>query len=295
METRIVVFIALIAAGFSLQSLSRRLGFGNLYTRAVNKAFDLVYYILIPLAFIKTYAERLLSINDLCIVASVLTLVASIYLSMKILVRESDDKLWNSLFITSCFPNAIFLGFPLSMLFFGSIRVASTYGLAMLILNILLPDFIAIKKINWRRLFTLPALIGFITGVSAKLILDDNANIVVNVLNWSPMLLSYTATFLLGCRLPLKITNIPRKTRFIAISGVYRFVFAPLISMIVALIFRIDFETAKQITLVSSMPPAVLNTLVAHRYGWFDELVAYSTVVLTFISLALYTGIILLY
>ncbi|MEM4960980.1 MAG: AEC family transporter [Desulfurococcaceae archaeon] len=295
MESRIIVFIMLIATGFLLQILSKKLRIERIFSRVINSAFNFVYYVLIPLAFIKTYAERMLSINDLCIVASVLVMVFSIYLSMKIAVRGLDEKLWNSLFITSCFPNAIFLGFPISLIFFGSINVASTYGLVMLILNILVPDFIAIKKIDWKRVLKLPALLGFIIGVSTRLIMKSNVFMIVNTLSWSPTLLSYTATILLGCRLPLKTINLPNKTRFIIIAGIYRFLFAPLISLIVALIFEIDYEVAKQIILVSSMPPAVLNTLVAHRYGWFDELVAYSTVILTFISLALYTAIILLF
>lgn len=295
MELRIFIFMILIGSGLSIQLLSKYLRVEKIFDKTVTLAINLVYYVLIPLAFTKTYAEQLLSLSDLCIAISVIVWVVLTYLSMKAFVRRVDEKIWNSLYITSCFPNAIFLGFPISMLFFGTIRVASTYGLVMLILNILVPDLIALKRITWKKLFTLPALIGFLTGVSIRLFLSNNASIIIKPLYWSPTLLSYTATFLLGCRLPLKTSTIKNKRSFIIVPGLYRFTLSPLITSIIAFIFSIDFDTTKQMVLVSSMPPAVMNTLIAHKYGWLDELVAYSTVVLTFISLALYTVILFIF
>lgn len=287
---QIFVFNLIVALGFLTQlTFGKGLKLQSSYNRCISTAVNVVYYLLIPLAFVKTYAERELTASDLSIAVTPIFNVAVTYFTMRMLIEKRDERYWNSVFVTSAFPNAVFLGFPLSLILFGTIRVASTYSLTMLVLTIALPDLMAVKKIDLRKAVVQPALIGFATGVALRHILGEAVNTVVEAIRWSPTALSYIATFMLGCKIPLTKPNLGETKTYLTTVSTYRFIVAPLTSLVLASALGVRLDEIKQLIVVSSMPPAVLSTLVNSKYSWCPELSAFTTTILTILHLGFYT------
>ncbi|MEM0506152.1 MAG: AEC family transporter, partial [Thermosphaera sp.] len=65
------------------------------------------------------------------------------------------------------------------------------------------------------------------------------------------------------------------------ISAIYRFLLSPLVTGVFAFIVGLSTNDAIQLTIVSAMPPAVMNTIMASKYGWRPDIVAYVTFILT--------------
>ena len=279
------MLMLLIGIGVLVQVVFKRiLGLDELFERILKKLVDFIYYLLIPLAFIKTYTERGVMVNDLWLMASFIIFLVISMASLRLIVRHGSKDYYNALLITSIFPNAVFLGFPVSLALFGSIHVASIYGLATLVLNVVAPDIIALGKASLIRLIEMPALLGFIIGLIGHYLFPPGlAGIIINTLWWAPYALSYTATMILGARLPLRVDVLRGNIKFIALTSIYRFMIAPLVTYIVLFIPGVDWSIVTQAIVVSMMPPAVLNTLIASKYGWMPELVASTTFILTLI------------
>jgi predicted permease len=273
----------LIGIGVLVQVFFKRiLGLDELFERILKKLVDFIYYLLIPLAFIKTYTERGVMANDLWLMASFIIFLVISMASLRLIAGHWSKDYYSALLITSIFPNAVFLGFPVSLALFGSIHVASIYGLVTLVLNVVVPDIIALGKASLIRLIEMPALLGFIIGLTGHYLFPKElAEAIVNTLWWAPYALSYTATMILGARLPLRVDVLRGNIKFIALTSIYRFMVAPLVTCIVLLIPSVDWSIVAQAIIVSMMPPAVLNTLIASKYGWVPELVASTTFILT--------------
>ena len=61
----------------------------------------------------------------------------------------------------------------------------------------------------------------------------------------------------------------------------------PLIHYLVLLLLPVPPLYWKELMIISIMPPAVMNTVIARIYKWYPELVASITFVLTLVSLVL--------
>lgn len=287
----ILLLNALILSGFAAKVLAKSIFcIDEAFEKLVKLLADVTYYLLIPLAFFYTYSMRKLEVGDLLTVLYFLLFTA---LMLFLLIRRggSDGNAGYKLglFLASTFPNAVFLGFPVSLSIFGTIRVAAVFGLATLALNVLVPDFLSLRRISWRKAIGIPALHGFLAGVLVNSLGNPHITSAVSLLSPVPMVLSYTATFLLGMRLSPSISATRESARFMLITSAIRFALAPLLAYVYSRALFIDRDTMLQLVVISSMPPAVLNTLIAERYGWRPELVSTSTFIITlFYTLALY-------
>jgi len=278
----VVLLIALIMVGLVAQVVFKRiLNLEKEFERIIKKLVDTVYYVLIPLAFVKTYVERGLAIADFWVALSFLLFMTLSLASLKRFTRKRNGGYVEALVLTSIFPNSVFLGFPVSMALFNTIKIASMMGLVTLTLNVVVPDFIALKRFSIRKILTLPAIVGFIVGIIGHYFASEMASHVSSTLWWAPLLLSYFATFALGARLPLSLKVLKTNMYFILIAGIYRFIVAPLVSYATVLAVGMNWFDGLQLIVVSMMPPAVMNTLMAQKYGWKPELVAGATVTLT--------------
>ncbi len=283
----VVLLVTLIMVGFVAQVVFKRiLNLAEEFEKVVKKLVNTVYYVLIPLAFVKTYVERGLAVTDVWIALSFLLFMTLAFASVKRIAGKRKGGYVEALVLTSIFPNSVFLGFPVSMALFNTIRVASMMGLVTLTLNVALPDFMALKKFSIRKILTLPAIVGFVVGVIGHYFASEIIPHVSSILWWAPPLLSYSAIFTLGARLPLSLKVLKSNIYFILTAGIYRFIVAPLVSYATVLAVGIDWFDGLQLIVVSMMPPAVMNTLMAQKHGWKPELVAGATVTLTFAFLA---------
>ena len=275
------ILVAIILSAFLAKTAYQRFftrrelfdAFTNLLTNAV-------YYLLVPLAFIYTFSTRSLAESDVLIVASFALYIAVAGLSFKYISRTWRDDVRNAALLTVLFPNAVFLGFPVSLALFGDVKIASILGLATLTFNVLIPDFIALKKIDLLKILKLPALIGFLIGVFFNQ-LGHPGTYVSGLLWWAPKILSYLATFVLGLRLQLGGITSDMVKKPLLVTVLYRFIIAPVVAVCYALSVGFSWIESIQLAVVSGMPPAVLNTLMASKYGWRPDLVAYITFILT--------------
>ncbi|MCY0868150.1 MAG: transporter [Desulfurococcus sp.] len=281
----ITVLMLLIVAGLLVRvffnSVLKR---ASLFERGLKLAVNTVYYLLIPLAFIKIYIDRGVAASDAWISLSILLLVFTVAFTLKLITAGRPREYYRALFLVSAFPNSVFLGFPVSMALFGVVDVAATYGVVTLVLNVVVPDAMSMGRVSLRRVLLMPALLGFTLGLISHYTLPAwLSQRVSSLLWWAPRLLSYVATAVLGARLPLRLSVLHEEWGFIAVASLYRFLIAPLLSLIVVSATRVDWFYGVQLIVVSAMPPAVMNTLIAERYGWLPELVASTTFILTII------------
>lgn len=255
------------------------------YEPLVNLLTDLVYWVLVPLTFFKTFGERGLNASDLWILASFLFFMCLVFVFVYKLRDYSEYGVREAIFLTSAFPNSVFLGFPVSMAFFGTLEMASIFGFFTVTLNVVVPDFMHSEKPALSKLIKHPVTIGFLSGLTLHYVLTEYVNLVSSSLFWAGPLMSYLSALILGLRLPVKLGVLKKYLREAVLVGLFRFVLSPLVSLLFVLIFRISWFRGLQLVLVSSMPPALINIIMSQRHGWRPELVSAVTAILTLLNL----------
>ncbi|MEM4488918.1 MAG: transporter, partial [Desulfurococcaceae archaeon] len=130
---RIVVFTLVLLAGYATRVLLEVVLKSSLYYRLlVSILVKLVYYVLIPLAFTAIFSARGLMLSDIYVFLYFVLFMVAAYFSVKRIKREH----YMSLFLTSSFPNSVFLGFPVCEVLFGRVHIAALFGVATIVLNV---------------------------------------------------------------------------------------------------------------------------------------------------------------
>jgi predicted permease len=260
------LFVAFMVAGYATRAvLEGVLKRGDLY-RVVLRAFVYVIFnALIPLTFFTIFLGRGVKSLDAYTIFYFATFMAITHLSLKKLTRLNDPALE----YLSIFPNSVFLGFPLVYTLFGRVYVAAVFGTLTVALNVILPEATYRgRRMAIKQLARSTALLGSLMGILAHYSLGGVANTLYSTLAWSPPLLSYTATFTMGLRIPLELSGVKRLHRELALVGAYRFIVAPLLAYVVTLIAGFSELDRLELVAVSMTPPAVMNVVVAERFGW---------------------------
>lgn len=274
----IFLFAGLITTGyitrFTLENLLRE---RDLYLKVVKYLVDVIYNVLIPISLLAIFLKRGLLYLDLLIAIYFTSLMALTYISLKVLKPRSDP----SLFFVSTFPNSVFLGFPVVLILLGDINIAAVFGVLTVALNIIIPDLIAYRRISLRSIAASTPLLGFILGVMGHYLLGLSALSVYRYIEWTPGLLSYIATFTMGLRIPTMFRQTRGVVNYIVLTGLYRFTLAPLLALFVAHVTGIVDVDRLELIVVSMMPPAVMNAIIAEKYRWNSELVALTIAILT--------------
>lgn len=280
----VLVLLSLAAAGYLTRvSLETALKSTGVFTATVKFLVGFVYAVLLPLSLTSIFARRGLLQQDLSIALYFALIVVIAYVISKRVVGEGYAI---PVFLTSAFPNSVFLGFPVCYSLFGRMGVAAVIGVFTVLLNTLLPDAIAYRELPIKYFFKSTALIGFLAGLACHYLLGDYANVVAEYTSWSTALLSYLAMYLMGMRIPSKFSKDPGVWHLLLATGVFRFAIAPSMALLMALITGVDYADSVEFAVVSAMPPAVINVVVAEKYGWEPETVALITTTLTLFFLA---------
>ncbi|MEM3913670.1 MAG: hypothetical protein QXT75_07215, partial [Desulfurococcaceae archaeon] len=104
---RIAIFTLVLLAGYAKRVLLEVVLKSSLYYRLlVSILVKLVYYVLIPLAFTAIFSARGLMLSDIYVFLYFVLFMVAAYFSVKRIKREH----YMSLFLTSSFPNSVFLG-----------------------------------------------------------------------------------------------------------------------------------------------------------------------------------------
>ncbi|MEM4717739.1 MAG: AEC family transporter [Desulfurococcaceae archaeon] len=281
----IYLFAVSIMAGYiSRVVLEKGFGLRSLYNKIISILIKAVYYILIPLAFTSIFLERGLTLLDLYVFIYYIVFIVILHATTTRTKNIRDNM---ALFLVSSFPNSVFLGFPVVLAVLGRIYIAAIFGVITVVLNIVVPDIISAGKISLKPVFSSTGFIGFLIGVLAHYITGSYAYVIYSYIHWSSSLLSYAATFTMGMRIPVSISVSAELKKAMIHTCIYRFIAAPLLAYAFSFIFGIRSLDRTELVVVSSMPPAVMNALVAEKYKWDSQLVALIIALMTIIYLLL--------
>lgn len=282
----IALFAGLVVAGYATRAvLELFMGKGEFCERVAGLLTRLVYYVLIPLAFTTTFARRGLMNLDAPVLLYYLVLIAAAYFVVRELYGGSERLV---AFLLSAFPNSVFLGFPVCYALFGNIDVAAVFGTLTVALNVAVPDIMVKGKAPIRAVLTSTAFLGFATGVLLHYALPPFALQLHRSLWWNTLALSYIATYTMGLRIPPVVRGFKTYARLLGVVGVIRFLLAPLLSLPISVLTGFGRGELLQLAVVSATPPAVMNVLIAEKYGLNSQRAAVVTAALT----ALFLGIV---
>ncbi len=280
----IIYLFAFIFAGLALQLV---LGKHKWFHNGVNLLSKFVYYVLVPVVFFDIFMARGLAIADAGVLLTVTIYVVVSVAGLMIGLRGLDDKRRKAVTITSTFQNAVFLGFPVVMIMFGDLTPAAMYSLVMFIYHLVTAGMLSTGKTNIARSVAgIPIIYGFSLGTLLHYTVDPSiVEPLHQLLAPTHPMLSYTAVFVLGASIPLNLSVITSSVREVVLIGLWRFIIGPLIHYLVMLLIDLPPLYEGEIMVLSFMPPAVMNTVLARIYGWEPEMVAGATMIHTFIGL----------
>lgn len=270
------------------------LGKINLFNTLMNYLSKFIYYILLPVVFIDTFAKRGVELADINIVLIAIVYVAiSIGILMKIPISD-DSGLRKAITITSIFQNNVFLGFPVLLMLLNDISAAAMYSLIIFILHISVAGLLAAGRGNIVvSVLKIPIIYGFLIGTFIHYTMSQYYETIAPYMSYTHSLLSYSAVYILGYTLPLTFIHVKQNMSALYLIGVWRFIISPLIHFVLLSFLTLPSLYWKEIMILSIMPPAVMNTVIARIYNWKPELVASITLILTLISMIIIVFILL--
>ena len=281
--TPIVIVLGFIGLGILSKVFLGKYQHFSIFIEYLSK---FIYYVLLTAVFLDTFAYRGLKLADMSIV-----IIALIYTVTSIVVLVnlrilSDVVSRKAVAITSTFQNAVFLGFPILMIMYGDVGVAAMYSLIILTLQTLISGLLAtIKKDILKSILKIPIIYGFTIGIAIHYLFNEIYRWISPILAPTHLMLSYGAVYVLGATIPLSIKPIIMHKIETLVIGLWRFLSSPIIHYILAVLLELPLMYKAQIMVLSIMPPAVLNTVVARIYNWKPEMVASTTMLYTFIGL----------
>lgn len=289
---QIFLFLFVMGLGYAsriiLEGLLKKTG---LYKLMIGLLVKSIYYFIMPLAFFTVFLNRGVKDKDHFILLYFLLFILLVYFTL--LKGRFNERI--NLFLVSTFPNSAFLGYPLCQAVLGRVEVAAVFGVITVVLNVLLPELtVRNKRVITRNILGSTALIGFLAGIITHYTLPDYIGILSSHLWWSSTLLSYTATYVMGLRIPVGLRGVSRVKTELLVTGLYRFITAPILALAIAFLGGFNKIDTFELVLVSMTPPAVMNAVVAEKHGWRPEDTALIIAVLTVFFIIVVFPVILL-
>lgn len=278
------MFIALMLTGYLIQIIIKIVfETHRLYDIVVKILVNTLYYFLIPATLFVVFSNRgFLNIDLFITLYFTLFMVTVYYVSKKLFINETHYVV----FMLSTFPNSVFLGFPVSYILFGNIRIASMMGALTVAFNIIVPDLLVRRKISLKSILSSLSIHGFLIGVFLHYISPNEiTRFITTPLWWITPLTTYLAVLTMGLRIPMKITGISQYVKPVLFITIARFIYAPLLSILITGPIGFNTEDVFQLMVISMMPPAVLNIVIAQKYNWNSPLTAFTIAFLTIMFL----------
>jgi len=264
------------------------LGKYKLIDHSVQFFSKIIYYIILPLVFIDTFARRGLELADLSILIVSVTYVVISIVVLLFIPFKKNGALRKAVLLMSIFQNNVFLGFPVLLLLYNDISAAAMYSLIIFVLHISVAGLLAGGRENiLYSVAKIPVLYGFILGTLIHYTIYRQYLSIAFILSPFHTILSYGAVYVLGYTLPLTLGHVREYMEVLYITSIWRLGVSPLIHYILLLLVPIPLLYYKEIMVLSFLPPAVMNTVIARIYGWKPEVVASITMILTLITLGI--------
>jgi len=288
---QLVIFIlTLIGAGVACRRI-----------RAAKQAFKaidlLVVWVLFPVVIFNAIASRGRILGSPVILAC-FGLAASAVLSAFAITRaRMEKKRGAALALNACFMNYGYLGFPLaySLLGMEGLAIAAIYGVVVGIFHLTVGAAFAVgasgKKVNPRlvagELLAFPPVFAMIIALGLVTILGPPIlpTVVSDLLE--KLTLPLFVCFLLLVGYSMQFVNPREYSRELSITGAVRFVACPLVTYLGAVLMGVDPIVRKSAVLLSVMPPAMFNIVLAKRFkldvGLTSAMIFYLTLVSLFV------------
>lgn len=281
-----------IFTGYIVKTCSIKMAYGSgskvcFIDKLVNLFVKTIYYVLLPLLFTIIFSHRGLSLADLSI-----TLVSILYAFLSItllwlVAKNSKPEFKKAFVLTGTFQNTIYLGFPIVMIFCGNIDYAAMYALVLTILHLTTGGLLGGGESIFRKILSIPVLYGFVFGNILHYIVDEVHLVLLMFKSYISVVVTYGSAFIMGYALPLEYNLLRYYVKPVLVISVYRVTVSPLIHYVLSSLVYLPSEAFYQVFIESFMPPALTNIIIAKIYSWDQKLVSISTLISTFISLAI--------
>lgn len=284
--------LGLIGLGYFLVLLGLGKVLGNPLSRII---FNFLFPIVIFNSFIRaTFTPNMASI----------VLVVAIYILGSLIVvngivkhMKLDAKSRISTVISAVFQNSAFLPMPIAYSLYNYILPLVVYTYALILIyypeiEILNAYVNKDKSKNWIKIAILnilknPIIISGIAGILVNIsnIVFFMPEYALSALNTLSTIGIYLSAVIVGLGLP-RIENYRLLIdKAVLLVILWRQIVSPIIHMVLALIIVQESVMIKQLLLVSIMPPATVNTVVAYIYGFNINIVSRSTLISTLLSI----------
>lgn len=293
---QLVVFIlALIGAGIAC----RRIRVTKLVFEAMNA---LVIWVLFPVVIFNAIASKGRVFGSPVILACFGLAASAVFSALAITRARIERKRGAMLALSACFMNYAYLGFPLVTLLLGTegLAIAALYGVVVGIFHLTIGVAFAMgasgKKTNPRlvagELLAFPPVFAMIIALGLVTILG------------APVLPTMVSDILEKLTLPLFVCMLlivgysmqfvnPRKYgRELSITGAVRFVVCPLVTYLGAVLMGVDPIVRKSAVLLSVMPPALFNIVLAKKFKLDPRFTGAMIFYLTLVSLFVVTPLV---
>lgn len=273
------------------------IGIGYLFARfkklSLEPVIDILLYITIPSLIISSLVKKKFVYSELFIISmAALIVMAGTGIMSFLYLKIINKKELRGFYLPTMFMNSGNMAFPLALLAFGEegLAVAVIYYVAVSIMVYSLGIHIAKGKGGFYEIFKLPLIYATVLGMFLNF---TEINMPKPIISTFDMLGSATIPLMLiGLGYQLYSTHI--SSIGISISGtIIRIFGGTMLAYIATIVFSIKGLEQNIIILSSSMPSAVINFIVSHRYKLDSSLVASIIAMSTIVSL--FTTPILLY
>jgi len=203
--------------------------------------------------------------------------------------RERGTVIFNSTFF-----NSIFLPFPLIYAFYGDLSVALVFSLPFMVVHNTLGVYLAARWGGGRTLgktaievVTFPPILAFLAGLIAGPFLSPHTSTqAFSALSSIGSLTVYLSLILAGIMIPISRESLTMKRKVPALITVNRLLLSPVFCIFTTAVLGLTGLLRSTFLLMSIMPPAFTNVVIALRFGLDESGTAQSIFVPTFVSVA---------
>jgi len=301
---QLVVFVlALIGAGIACRRIRA--------TKPMFKVIDLlVVWVLFPVVIFNAIVKQERVFGSPVILACFGLAASAVFSALAITRAHMEKKRGAALALNACFMNYGYLGFPLAALLFGGegLAIAAVYGVVIGIFHLTVGAAFAVgaagKKVKSRLVagellafppvFAMLVALGLVVSLGSPLLPTEISQPL------ETLTLPLFVCFLLLVGYDMQFVNPRRYWRELSVAGVVRFVACPIVTYLGAVLMGVDpirdrpvMQTA---VLLSIMPPAMFNIVLARRFkldlGLTSAMIFYLTLVSLFAVIPLVTFLI---
>ncbi|MEM3182495.1 MAG: AEC family transporter [Fervidicoccaceae archaeon] len=244
-----------------------------------------IYWLLVPLTFIDTFSSRGLSKDLVLPLASSTLLIIIVWVIVKVLKIADEKSIERGVILNSTIQNNLFVGFPVLFSLYGDATMSIYFGFVAFVLVILVPDLMGRGNFYLLAFLKNPVIIGMAIGLFIHYTSPELSSYISTYFFWVPSLLSYLSIFATGLALRMDPEPIKKYKSEVIATTVFKFILNPAVNLLLLSFFSLPHLYRNEVIILSFMPPASLNTVMAMRYNWRPDFVASSSFLLTVVSL----------